>query len=128
MNKLLGLSGDYVEAAELPAACPRCSCKEFYKQKDFKRSIGLSVVFSASAVTCLLFFQRREWLVVWSPMLVALLIDRFFAHRSSDAVLCYDCGLIFRGLKQSQIDPLPPFDLETFDRYQYPKRTGESLD
>jgi len=55
-------------------------------------------------------------------MLVALFIDRFFASRSKDAALCYDCALIFRELEPSEIDKLDPFDLEVFDRHQYSER------
>lgn len=123
----LRLAGLYQERDEVPTACPECSCKHFYKQTDFRRSWGIALVFSASAATCVLFFQGQNWFLVWSPMLIALVVDRTLSITSPKVAVCYECGLIFRKLKSSELEKISGFDLDLHDRILYPKRTGEDL-
>ncbi len=124
---ILGLSGASITVDTPPEICPHCSNKNFYKQHDFKRSLGVGLVGLASLISFVLMGMGFNWFVFMSPMVVALIVDRVFAARRPFAVLCYECGLIFRGLKWEQIQEVGDFDLELYDRIHYPKRTqGET--
>lgn len=124
---LLGLSGDSVEAKEIPESCPRCGDTHFYMQHDFKRSLGVGIVATASLISFVLMGMGFDWLIFMSPMLAALVIDRAFSAQRPFAAICYKCGLIFRKLPKEEIEKLEEFDLELFDRIHYAERTqGES--
>ena len=123
---ILGLNGDAIIVDTPPEICPRCQKKNFYKQHDFRRSIGVGIVAVASLISFVLMGMGFNWLTFMSPMVVALLFDRLFSVKRPFAVLCYECALVFRGLKWEQIENIEDFDLEHFDRIHYPKRTGEA--
>ncbi len=120
----LGLSGDAITAESVPETCPRCQKKHFYKQHDFKRSLGVGIVGLASLISFVMMGQGYNWFAFMSPMLVALIIDRIFSAQRPFALICYDCALIFRGLKWDQLKDVEDFDLEKYDRIHYPKRTN----
>ncbi|MBP7843858.1 MAG: hypothetical protein KA116_03520 [Proteobacteria bacterium] len=124
MSNFLGLSGDFKQCEHLPERCPHCSCKEFYKQSDFKRSLGITLVSISSLLTCVLFAMGYNWWLVWSPMFLTLIIDRSFHAIRPVVAICYDCSLIYRGLNPSDLDKIAGFSLDTYDRIQYPKREG----
>jgi hypothetical protein len=126
MPNFFRLSGDSIHCGQLPERCPQCGCKDFYKQSDFKRSLGLTAVGIASASTCVLFAYGFNWWTVWSPMLVALIVDRVCNYLSPVAALCYDCGLILRDLPETELAKISGFDLDTYDRHQYPKRVEKT--
>jgi hypothetical protein len=122
MISILRLKGDFILQEQLPHNCPRCSCKEYYKQSDFRQATGLTIVGIASAITCVLFAMGYDWWTVWSPMFVVLVIDRLLNWSSPVAAICYDCGLIFRKVSVHELEKISGFDLDIYDRYQYPKR------
>ena len=123
MIRGLLLPGPAVEmtagARDKPAACKGCECKDLYWQPDFNRNVGLWIVGIASVATVPLMVLGYNWWIIWSPMFVALALDLLFRRLSSDAVICYRCGLIHRGLSQDVARSFPAFDLDTFDRYRY---------
>lgn len=116
---LFKLPGAASAVTEVPAACSFCGNRELYRQPDFRRSIGLWTVGIASAATVPLMVLGYEWLVIWSPMFLALALDRFFAWNSQDVVICYRCDHLHRGLSHGQAARFEAFDLETHDRYRY---------
>ena len=105
-----------------PTKCSGCGGTHFYSQNDFKRGVGLWLVSLASVMTVVLAALGFNWWLIWSPMLVALLVDRFFFYASPIVVLCYRCGRIHRGLTRSQAESVAPFDLELSDRLLYSER------
>jgi len=58
--------------------------------------------------------------------LVALVVDRYFAHTSKLAMICYKCSHIYRGLDEAQLENVEAFDLEHYDRIHYAARTGHA--
>lgn len=124
---LLGLSGKSSQVQALPQVCESCATKKFYKQPDFKRSIGVTVVTIASLVSFVMMAMGFDWFLFMSPMVVALIVDRFFAHTRPLAMICYQCAHIYRGLSEEQLKDVEAFDLETYDRIHYSERTGEAL-
>ncbi|MEO5668964.1 MAG: hypothetical protein ABIR96_12965 [Bdellovibrionota bacterium] len=123
---LLGLSGSASQVIALPAQCEECASRAFYKQPDFRRSIGVGVVTVMSVVSFVLMGMGYGWFLFMSPMLVALIVDRYFAHTRKLAVICYKCSHIYRGLSEAQLESVEAFDLEHFDRIHYAARTGET--
>ena len=123
---LLGLSGSWYKVDTVPTQCGNCGTRHFYKQPDFRRSIGVGVVSLASLVSFILMGMGYGWFTFMSPMLVALIVDRYFAHRSKLAMICYTCSQIYRGLSEEQLEPIEAFDLEHYDRIHYASRTGQT--
>ncbi len=130
------LPGPSTHLSKTPSICPHCQGKEFFRQPDFKRSLGLSIVITASILTLFLEMISRatfpdwspfaKWSLVWSPMLIALVVDRVFINRWADVVLiCYKCEHIFRGLPLEQLEAFYPFDLEIHDRYRYAEQASQ---
>jgi hypothetical protein len=119
MDKSIGLAGHTTVFEQLPAACPECQCKEFYKQSDFKRSIGLVLVSIASLSTFVLMYMGFNWFVIWSPMLVVLIFDRVMLGLRPVVAVCYNCKHVIRGLPKSAMEDLDGFELEIYDRYKY---------
>jgi hypothetical protein len=123
---LLGLSGSASQVSAVPAKCEGCASSAFYKQPDFRRSIGVGVVTVASLVSFILMGMGYGWFTFMSPMLAALVVDRYFAHTRKLALICYNCSHIYRGLSEAQLENIEAFDLEHYDRIHYAARTGQA--
>lgn len=117
----LELRGNSIQSSEVPAVCS-CGCKKFYKQTDFNRSLGLTVVSIAAVCTFILAFQGYSWFVTWSPMPAALVLDFTLSKTRPLAAICYKCGLIYRGVNPTKLQALDDFDLEIYDVIKYPER------
>lgn len=120
-ENFIRLPGISHRVSKLPELCPECSCKIFFKQSDFRRSLGMGLVSVASILTFILMAMGYNWFLVWSPMLVVLIVDRGFYWIRPVVAICYNCEAKFRGLDQSALDVIEGFDLETHDRIHYPK-------
>jgi hypothetical protein len=123
---LLRLPGPSSHVSQTPSACVACAGTELYKQPDFRRSIGLWTVGIASVATVPFMVMGFDWWIIWSPMFVALVLDRFFARKSEDVLICYRCDHIHRGLTREQASGFEPFDLETHDRHRYKEMEAAS--
>jgi len=121
---LLGLSGSASHVTAVPTSCGSCDSHAFYKQPDFRRSIGVGIVTVASVISFILMGMGFNWFVFMSPMLAALVIDRYFAHTRNLAMICYKCSYIYRGLSEAQLEETEAFDLEHYDRIHYAARSG----
>jgi hypothetical protein len=119
LDQLIGLPGPSTLIQKLPEKCPECSCKEFYKQSDFRRSIGLTLVAIASVATFVLMYMGYNWFVVWSPMPLFLVFDRALYYLRPPILICYKCKHNFRGLTEKDLESIEAFDLETHDRYEF---------
>ncbi|MCP4912696.1 MAG: hypothetical protein GY909_06225 [Oligoflexia bacterium] len=88
--------------------CPCCERKDFYKQKDFNRKIGV-VLFVIAAI-----------LSIWTygiSFIVLYLFDLILYKILGDVVACYKCNTLFR--KVSNISEIHGFDHEMNDRIVY---------
>lgn len=119
LSQVIGLPGPSSSIQELPGNCPLCECKDFYKQSDFRRSIGLTLVTIASIATFVLMYMGYNWFVVWSPMPLFLIFDRFLYYFRPPVLICYKCKHNFRGLSEKDLESIESFDLETHDRYEF---------
>lgn len=88
--------------------CPCCARKDFYKQKDFNRKIGV-LLFIVAAI-----------LSIWTygiSFIVLYLADLWLFKKLGNVVVCYNCQCIFRQVKN--IDDIHAFDHEMNDRIIY---------
>lgn len=88
--------------------CPCCQRKDFYKQKDFNRKVGV-ILFVIAAI-----------LSIWTYglSLVALwLVDFFLFGKLGNIAICYKCSTIFRNV--TNIKDIHDFNHEMNDRIVY---------
>jgi hypothetical protein len=99
--------------------CPCCGRKDFYKQKDFNRKVGV-VLFIIAAIASI-------W--TYGLSLIALwLVDLLLFKRLPLIAICYKCQSIFRNV--SNIEEIYDFNHEMNDRIIYSDHDfkGEQLD
>lgn len=88
--------------------CPCCGRKDFYKQKDFNRKIGV-ILFVIAAI-----------LSIWTygiSFIVLYLFDLILFRKLGEIAICYKCQTVFR--KVANIAQIPGFDHEMNDRIIY---------
>lgn len=125
LEKFLQLSAPSFSYSEnIPEKCPTCGCKEFYKQSDFKRAIGIWLVSIASLLTAVLMYMGYNWFVIWSPMFILLFFDRIMNALRPVAAICYKCKHVVRGLSSSELEKIDGFELEIYDRYKYKEQNS----
>ena len=89
-------------------ACPQCGCREFYRQKNFPRPVGLAIVIIGIALS---FFTYGLSLIA-----VALL-DGIIYLFLPWTLVCYQCRTKFRGVAIPK--EIRPYDHHTGDRFRY---------
>lgn len=88
--------------------CPCCYRKDFYKQKDFNRKIGV-MLFVIAAIAS-----------IWTygiSFIVLYVFDLLLFKKLGEVAICYKCQTVFR--KVANIAKLPGFDHEMNDRIIY---------
>lgn len=88
--------------------CPHCKRKDFYRQKDFNRKIGV------------LLFVLAAILSIWTyglSLIVLWLLDLFLFRKLPNVAICYKCNSVFRSVKN--IGDIKPFNHEMNDRITY---------
>jgi len=82
--------GDLLSAQEVFEHCLMCSCKQFYKQKDFNQALGCIIMLIGIS------------LVPWTyglSLAVFAFIDWLLHKKVPTIVVCYRCGSEFKGFK-----------------------------
>lgn len=107
--------------------CPCCERKDFYKQKDFNRKIGVMLFVIAALLTLYMATTQYAPYSV-APFIVLYLFDFVLFKRLPPVVICYKCQTIFR--KVSNINEIYDFNHEMNDRIVYSDHDfdGEQLD
>src|SRR5437667_7198129 len=76
--------------------CAVCDCHKVYVQKDFNRTLGISI-FAAGAtlfLICAWFNRLVEGTLVWAVFVVA---DALLYKFLPDVTICYKCHAQYRG-------------------------------
>lgn len=99
--------------------CPCCGRKDFYKQKDFNRKIGVALFILAAILS------------IWTygiSFIVLYIFDFFLFKKLGEIVICYKCNTIFRNVEN--VADIHPFNHEMNDRIVYSDHDfqGEQLD
>jgi hypothetical protein len=88
--------------------CGVCDRKDFYAQKDFNRKIGVSLFVVAAILS------------IWTygiSFIVLYVADLLLFKKLRNAVVCYKCNTIYRGL--DNLADIHPFNHEMHDRIVY---------
>lgn len=88
--------------------CVVCERKDFYKQKDFNRKIGV------------LLFILAAILSIWTygiSFIILYLVDLWLFSKLGNVVICYKCQTIYRNV--ANVVEIPSFDHEMNDRIIY---------
>lgn len=102
------LTFDGVREDQDLSSCPCCERKDFYKQKDFNRKIGVALFIVASILA--IFTYGISLIVLYG-------MDFILYRKIRDIVICYNCKAIFRGVRN--IEGFSPFNHEMNDRIVY---------
>ncbi len=103
--------------------CLVCTSRDVFLRKDFPQRLGVLIVvlgFLASSVTWA--YSRPIW--TFAILFATALVDVVLYLVMPNAVMCYHCGALYRGLPHS--DTYMGFDLETHERHRQQKiRLGQ---
>ena len=94
--------------------CPKCDRKDFYKQKDFNRKIGVTLFVIAAILS------------IWTygiTLVLLWLADLVLYNKIPDVVSCYKCETLFRKIKNLQ--NIEGFNHEMNDRIIYSNQDFE---
>ena len=67
-------------------SCPCCQRKDFYRQKDFSRLVGVSLFIIAAILS------------IWTygiSLIILYLLDLFLFNKIASVGICYKCNTIF---------------------------------
>lgn len=92
--------------------CPECERKDFYKQVDFNRKIGVLLYLIPTALC--IFWGLLEGILAY---FVFWLIDLFLFKKLNTIANCYKCNAIFKNVKN--IKEIEDFNHEMNDRIVY---------
>lgn len=104
--------------------CTVCGNEELYKKKDFPHSVGLSIL----TIACLGFFLLQAFYQpwwAWSILIGSALFDGLLYLWVGDAVVCYRCGAVHRGIVPGTAHL--PFELVIGERYRQERLRREEL-
>lgn len=107
--------------------CPSCERKDFYKQKDFNRKIGVILFVIAALLTLYLATTQYAPYSV-APFIILYIFDFILFRKLSPICICYKCQTIFRNVKN--VEDIHDFNHEMNDRIIYSDHDfgGENLD
>ena len=98
------------QIAKVFESCPFCQCRQFYVQKDFNRGLGCLVVLIG-----VLLVPKTYGLSL--PLFA--LVDWLFYRRVSTMVICYRCGVEYRGFEiPSHLKPYMHHIRLKYDKYR----------
>lgn len=107
--------------------CPKCERKDFYKQKDFNRKLGVSLFVLAAIISVWIFLTEYAPYAV-APFLILYVFDFILFRKLQPIAICYKCNSIFRNV--ANISDIHDFNHEMNDRIVYSDHDfkGENLD
>lgn len=103
--------------------CAACGNADLYRKKDFPHWLGLSLLTAA----CALFFVfaiRFQYAIAWGILLGSAAIDALMYLYVGDAVVCYRCGAVHRGVPSRVFEP---HDLGIAERYRQERLRKEQV-
>lgn len=103
--------------------CASCGRTDLYTRKAFPKGLGIAVVAGAAAATVFLASRANvpPW-AIYAPLFLAAAADAVLYWRTPDAVGCYRCRAVHRGVKAAF--DLAPFDLERAEELRLGRKVG----
>jgi hypothetical protein len=104
--------------------CAVCGNTELYKKKDFPHWLGLAILTGACLGFVVLNALYQQWWA-WAVLLGSALVDGLLYLRVGDAVVCYRCGALYRGVPSAA--GYKPFELVIGERYRQERLRREEM-
>jgi hypothetical protein len=112
-----------VDEGELTEPCPVCGCQHLYRQRDFNRNLGLTVVVVAAVVGLVLSSLQGTMLPLVVCLIIASIIDAMIFSVLREVFVCYQCLTCFRGVQNAEsIETYEQEIADGFDFAEYAKR------
>jgi hypothetical protein len=111
-----------MRAANQVDRCAICDCNKVYVQKDFNRTLGVSIFVAGALLFLLCAWKNRlvEGTLIWAAFVVA---DALLYKRLPDVTICYKCNSQYRAFAPNPDNQIFELGLaEKFDPLD--KRTG----
>ena len=107
--------------------CPSCERKDFYKQKDFNRQLGVTLFVVAALISIWIFTTNYAPYAV-APFIILYMFDFVLFRILKRVAICYKCNSIFRNV--NNLEEIGDFNHEMNDRIVYSDHDfgGEQLD
>jgi len=112
------------EPASALTSCALCGNPELYKKKDFPHWLGLAILTVACLGFVILNALYQQWWA-WGVLIGSALVDGLMYLRVGDAVVCYRCGALYRGVPAA--GDYKPFELIVGERYRQERLRREEL-
>jgi len=90
--------------------CPHCSCKDFYRQKEFNKAIGCLFITVGAVLVPVTYGMSLG---------VVAVIDWFLYNRTPDEAVCYQCRKVFKEV--SIPEKIKVFDHHLAELYEEPE-------
>ncbi|MDZ4781488.1 MAG: hypothetical protein SGJ19_14655 [Planctomycetia bacterium] len=104
--------------------CLACPSHDLFVRKDFPQRLGVAIVVTGFALSSVAWYYYQP-LWAFAFLFATALIDVVLYLVMGDAICCYRCGALYRGLPD--IERYQSFNLETHERYRQEKiRLAES--
>ena len=114
---------DRMRCDDVVDRCAVCDCNKVYVQKDFNRTLGVSIFLVGALLFLLCAWKNRlvEGTLVWAAFVVA---DGLLFKFLPDVTICYKCYAQYRGVARNPDNQ--PFELGLAEKYDpLDKRVGE---
>jgi len=113
----IDLSGWSLDDEKFIETCVVCGCRHLYRQRDFNRALGCSLVAIGAALV--------PWTYGLSLVLLSL-VDLVLFYRLPESVVCYRCDTVYRDARPGERQN--DFDLLKHDVVKYGKSWQELED
>jgi hypothetical protein len=105
---------DRMRRDDMVDRCAVCDCNKVYVQKDFNRTLGVSIFLAGALLFLLCAWKNRlvEGTLVWAAFVVA---DGLLYKFLPDVTICYKCYAQYRGVARNPDNQ--PFELGLAEKY-----------
>jgi DNA-directed RNA polymerase subunit RPC12/RpoP len=97
------------------ARCLVCGSRDLFIRKDFPHRLGLAIVVSGFAISCVTWYFYWTYLT-FAVLFATALVDMMLFFIVGDSLTCYRCQAEYRHLPI--MTEHGPFSLETHERYR----------
>lgn len=95
--------------------CLACPSTDLFVRKDFPQRLGVQLVVVGIVASCIAWYYTLVY-VTFAILFVTALIDIVLYLVVPDALMCYRCGSMYRGV--AAMDQHGAFNLETHERHR----------
>ncbi|GAC1321786.1 MAG: hypothetical protein NVSMB14_16890 [Isosphaeraceae bacterium] len=119
------LRSEGIESGNL-VACPWCTTKDMYIQKDFPHGMGLAIVIGGFALSTIFWYFYMPILTI-GILLGTAALDLLLFYLVGDVTICYRCLCQYRGAGANPNGLHSAFDLAIGERYRQERLRIEEL-